>query len=313
LRISRAVPSLGSPFVGVGQLGHFSTRPPVRSSPPARQSGNASDQAVITAVPSARRVTRLREPVCNKAAAAEVKPSGRRPPSSPRDPMNHHHTARLTRSLTHTPSRRDVLRGLAGSGLSLSVFRLEAAEGKHKRHKQRKKKKKTQIPSPPATPCTPRCRRKVCGDDGCGGSCGSCAAVQFCASGTCCTPDPVEETCLVNCDFFQHCPLRCDTVRLPGTCGQDVACSCPSGQECLSNGTCGKVCTVNSDCGGGVSICGNCDPSTEGVKSCNAGSDCSEQMCTSTAECPLGTHCQVVSSCPGGTQNRCVPLTICTS
>jgi hypothetical protein len=224
--------------------------------------------------------------------------------------MNDHRIARVTRSLIHPPSRRDVLLGLAGSGLSLSAFRLQAAEGKHKHHKQHKKKK-TRTPPPPPTPCTPRCGRKVCGDDGCGGSCGSCAAGQFCASGTCCTPDPVEETCSVNCRSAV-CLRRCDTVRLPGTCGQSVACSCPSGQECLSNGTCGQVCTVATDCPGTTSSCNNCDPSTEGAKHCAASVQCTEQTCASTAECPLGTQCQLVSGCPGGNQNRCVPLSLCT-
>jgi hypothetical protein len=225
--------------------------------------------------------------------------------------MNHHHIARFTRSLTRAPSRRDVLRGLAGFGLGVSAFRRQAVAAKHKHHKQRKKKK-TRTPPPPATPCTPRCGRKVCGDDGCGGSCGSCGAGQFCASGTCCTPDPVEETCSVNCRAA-GCPRRCDTVRLPGTCGLDVACSCPSGQECLSNRTCGQVCSVNTDCPGQSSDCNNCEPSTEGARHCSESThSCAEQTCMSTAECPLGTQCQAVSGCPGGTQNRCVPLSICT-
>lgn len=35
------------------------------------------------------------------------------------------------------------------------------------------------------SPCVPQCGGKACGDDGCGGQCGSCAAWQICASGQC--------------------------------------------------------------------------------------------------------------------------------
>lgn len=33
--------------------------------------------------------------------------------------------------------------------------------------------------------CTPKCGEKVCGGDGCGGSCGSCAKTEACSSGAC--------------------------------------------------------------------------------------------------------------------------------
>ncbi len=36
--------------------------------------------------------------------------------------------------------------------------------------------------------CTPNCSGKVCGDNGCGGSCGSCAAGQQCQLGSCVVP-----------------------------------------------------------------------------------------------------------------------------
>ena len=38
--------------------------------------------------------------------------------------------------------------------------------------------------------CTPSCNGNVCGADGCGGSCGTCAANQNCQSGQCVIPTP---------------------------------------------------------------------------------------------------------------------------
>lgn len=44
--------------------------------------------------------------------------------------------------------------------------------------------------------CTPKCEGKVCGGDGCGGECGTCAGKQTCnASGLCETPVPAGVTC----------------------------------------------------------------------------------------------------------------------
>ena len=55
----------------------------------------------------------------------------------------------------------------------------------------------TSIPSD--TQCTPACAGKVCGDDGCGGSCGSCIGDDWCNHGVCdstpCTPDCTGKEC----------------------------------------------------------------------------------------------------------------------
>jgi hypothetical protein len=44
--------------------------------------------------------------------------------------------------------------------------------------------------------CLPLCEQKSCGDDGCGGSCGSCAENEACAEGQClCVPSCAGKTC----------------------------------------------------------------------------------------------------------------------
>jgi hypothetical protein len=230
----------------------------------------------------------------------------------------------ILRSLSHLPSRRDVLRGFVGAGLGLGSLQVDDVGAKKKHHKKHKDHQAQSPPpqsppsqssppqGPPSPTCTPHCGRKRCGDDGCGGSCGSCAAGQFCRTGTCCTPKAKDVICTVNCGINAPCPSRCDAVTSIGTCGQPVACSCPSGQVCLSNGGCGQVCRDFNDCPGPFSNCFNCDPSTEGEKHCTANTpSCSEPACTSTADCPVGTHCQVTNCGPNGNEKRCVNLSFC--
>lgn len=60
--------------------------------------------------------------------------------------------------------------------------------------------------------CSPDCTGKVCGDDGCGGSCGACEAGQGCASATgICQPADLPGTCA------SPLPLLADGVDLVGS------------------------------------------------------------------------------------------------
>ena len=68
--------------------------------------------------------------------------------------------------------------------------------------------------------CTPDCNGKACGDDGCGGSCGSCAGAELCNGlGTCydpnqCTPDCAGKEC-----GDDGCGGGCGSCTAPATCG----------------------------------------------------------------------------------------------
>ena len=76
--------------------------------------------------------------------------------------------------------------------------------------------------------CTPSCGGKSCGSDGCGGTCGSCAPGSTCSAGTCvagCTP---------SCGGKQ-----CGDDGCGGSCG-----ACPDGIQCTVGGFCGNGCTV---------------------------------------------------------------------
>ena len=205
----------------------------------------------------------------------------------------------MTRSLTSLPSRREILRRLGGTGLGLAaLWSPNTTEAK----KKKGKKKKTKTPafpspaSPPPVNCIPRCGHTQCGNDGCGGSCGSCPAGRFCRSGTCCTPEPSAVTCAG----------RCGTVTSIRTCGQPVACSCPSDQVCLSNGSCAIVCNAFGDCPASPACSGCSDPDSNGARHCLR--DACGTPCTSTADCPPGTKCQPQVGCPGSSGNQCAPL-----
>jgi len=98
------------------------------------------------------------------------------------------------------------------------------------------------------TPCLPQCEGKECGDDGCGGECGSCPEVApICtADGKC----AIEEVC--SCDG-----LECGDDGCGNSCGK-----CPGTQDECKNGQCvcvpacyGKECG-DDGCGGS---CGECE------------------------------------------------------
>ncbi|GMV39466.1 MAG: hypothetical protein AMXMBFR64_11820 [Myxococcales bacterium] len=55
--------------------------------------------------------------------------------------------------------------------------------------------------------CTPDCSGAVCGDDGCYGSCGSCAAGQSCQAGKCVSPKA--------CGQVLDCALKCTPIGEP--------------------------------------------------------------------------------------------------
>ncbi len=135
--------------------------------------------------------------------------------------------------------------------------------------------------------CVPFCIGKVCGPDGCGGTCGACndPAKPVCEKllGKC------EAVCVPQCSAKQ-----CGDNGCGSTCG-----SCPSGSKCTANGVClpdkwtclktffgdGAVC----DCG-----CGAPDSDCAGAKLPLAG--CAKlEKCDKTGKCvakaPSGWTC----------------------
>lgn len=143
--------------------------------------------------------------------------------------------------------------------------------------------------------CIPRCAGRECGSDGCLGSCGTCPGGQTCtASGTCCTP---------NCTG-----RRCGSNGCGGSCG-----TCTSGQTCNAAGQCvtscartctGRVCGPDG-CDGVCGVCGDgLTCTTAGL--CVTGSTCTDNgHCVTTVSARRGASCGDASSLDVTVRNDC--------
>lgn len=145
--------------------------------------------------------------------------------------------------------------------------------------------------------CTPTCAGLACGDDGCGGSCGSCGAQATCYGGVCI---PKVKFCAAGCGSVADCvapnpPAGFDTDNF--ACVQG-ACHYTG---CAGNSDCALVNTVK-----GTGLCKQFDAMKLCVGTCSTPADCAAQSgvaafdadnytcqegtcvylgCNSTAEC----------------------------
>jgi hypothetical protein len=118
-----------------------------------------------------------------------------------------------------------------------------------------------------APTCTPTCDGKACGDDGCGGSCGTCADGEACTvEGACaalCIPDCGDMTC-----GDDGCGGSCGACADDETCAEGVcladcvpACNAANCGDDGCGGTCGE-CTGDETCTDGMCMAesnGACD------------------------------------------------------
>ncbi|MBI5547489.1 MAG: hypothetical protein HY901_26705 [Deltaproteobacteria bacterium] len=144
--------------------------------------------------------------------------------------------------------------------------------------------------------CTPDCTGKDCGDNGCGGSCGTCAVAQRCVANKCAGCDLALMDCL---GFEMKCGDDPATGCVCGTCSSEEYCSGGSCAYCarpLCNGACcleGELCNAStlacqacqSQCQGktcGDDGCGGtCAPGCQPNQACSAQGTCA----TCTASC----------------------------
>jgi hypothetical protein len=103
--------------------------------------------------------------------------------------------------------------------------------------------------------CLKECSGKQCGDDGCGGSCGACAAGETCKSGKCaCEPDCDgkecgDDGCGGSCGACDPDEL-CDDGECKSKCGECMDSKCGyETAKCSSNQDCMKLLACASGCG----------------------------------------------------------------
>lgn len=111
--------------------------------------------------------------------------------------------------------------------------------------------------------CAPDCVGRACGDDGCGGQCGSCPDGLTCDGDQCgCTAD---------------CAGReCGSDGCGGTCGPNDG-GCGDGMSCGSDGQCAATCVP--DCAGKDCGSDGCGGSCGG---CGVGQSCDVDQCVSS-------------------------------
>ena len=149
-----------------------------------------------------------------------------------------------------------------------------------------------------AQPCQPSCTSRACGDDGCGGTCGTCGAGESCTltSGQCnpaqCSPDCQGKTCGPD-----GCGGSCGACGTGLSCTAQGACVCVAqcaGRQCGPDGCSGSCGTCNGAliCNTTLGRCGaTCAPS------CN-GRMCGDDGCGgSCGGCPMGQACDAAGAC----------------
>lgn len=136
--------------------------------------------------------------------------------------------------------------------------------------------------------CAPDCKDKVCGDDGCGGLCGTCSApTSACEGGKCVDPcKPTPLLCKAN---------PCGDDGCGGTCG-----TCKSGEACTA-GKCVGLPPVDDPtsckghCSGTAPAGCSCMPSCKTFDTCCKDYDA---LCLCTPDC-TGKECGS-NGCGGG-------------
>lgn len=148
------------------------------------------------------------------------------------------------------------------------------------------------------SPCEPACGGRTCGDDGCGGTCGSCSGALVCSTaGTC--------QCQASCSGKQ-----CGDDGCGGSCGQCpvTASTCTSAGQCTCTPSCaGRMCGGDG-CGGSCGACSGALVCNTNTGRCGAsctpsctGRACGDDGCGgSCGTCPSGQTCTAATgTCAG--------------
>jgi hypothetical protein len=191
--------------------------------------------------------------------------------------MNQNRFAAVTRALISVPSRRHLLRGLAGAGFGLSLVRLPHAAAAKKKRKRKKKAKK-------ATPNSFGCLNV---GQPCQGDSAQCCS-GICEGTKPKKGKPDKSRCVA------HDTGICQVAMDVCTTGKDAICNIqnPNCQCYRTTGNAGFCGDVSS---GLLNLCRDCSQDT----------DCEEEFGLGAACVALGGICESVCSDTGGTV--CMP------
>jgi len=143
----------------------------------------------------------------------------------------------LSRSLTTAGSRRRALTGLVSGTLGLVGARAEQTAARTCKTIKKKAKRKKCLAK--AKGCVPNCVDKLCGSDGCTGTCGkSCVAPETCQNGECLCTRSCAPT---NACGPDGCNGSCGVCSGGSTCSAMGVCECGTGSD-LCHGICRALC-----------------------------------------------------------------------
>jgi hypothetical protein len=150
--------------------------------------------------------------------------------------------------------------------------------------------------------CVPSCQGKSCGADGCGGSCGTCGAGTSCdAQGSCvCAPDCQNKQC-----GSDGCGGQCGSCSIGATCSAQGSCVCVpncQGKQCGDDGCSGSCgsCGAGLSCNAQTSQCqASCTPNCTGRACGSDGCAGSCGTCGPSLACDAAGQCQCTPSCTG--------------
>ncbi len=153
--------------------------------------------------------------------------------------------------------------------------------------------------------CIPDCTGRVCGDDGCGGSCGTCDDGNRCNG---------DETCDQSGQCVPGTPVVCDDGNVcngletcnpaDGSCVAGTPLTCDDGNVC--NGV--ETCDPQSGCVAGTPLVCNDNNACNGVETCNPSSGCvpgTPPVCDNGQFCDGVETCNPSSGCVAGTAPNC--------
>ncbi len=184
--------------------------------------------------------------------------------------------------------------------------------------------------------CAPACAGRACGDDGCGGVCGACAAGELCDARGACAPPPAAcgdgacgddedcATCPADCgaccgdgqcgagESCADCPADCGACCGDGACRPDhgegcgtcpADCPCPAGQVC--DAPAGRCLDDGPRCGDGACGAGeSCADCPADCGACCGDGACDPEAGEGCGVCPADCGCPAGEVCDG---DRCVP------